>query len=268
LTTTKDEAERQIALQIQEGGALLEPPIQSEEGLERAKALFRQWDDYNRTMLRRLFDTTEVADEYVGYGGFVSLASLPWQKEIRFHRDDIQSKIDRLESITRKLNLYEQPSPPRLPELGPSLWRDIFVVHGHDEAGKQAVARFIDDLQHRAIILHEQASAGRTIIEKFEDHSDVAYAVVLLTPDDVCAPATEPQQTQPRARQNVIFELGFFVGKLGRERVCVLYKKGVEIPSDYQGVIFVEMDDAEGWKLKVGKEMQEAGLSVDLNLIR
>lgn len=142
------------------------------------------------------------------------------------------------------------------------------MVHGHDEAAKQAVARFIDDLEHRAIILHEQASAGRTIIEKFEDHADVAYAVVLLTPDDVCAPATEPEQTQARARQNVIFELGFFVGKLGRKGVCVLYKKGVEIPSDYQGVVFVEMDDAEGWKLKVGKEMKEAGLSIDLNLIK
>ena len=113
--------------------------------------------------------------------------------------------------------------------------RKIFLVHGHDQAVTSIVARFLEKLKLEAVILHEQPNEGQTIIEKFERHADVGFAVVLLTPDDMggIAPGSN---LQPRARQNVILELGYFIGKLGRPRVCALYVTGVELPSDLHGV--------------------------------
>ena len=125
----------------------------------------------------------------------------------------------------------------------------VFVVHGHDNATKESVARFLTQLKLEPIILHEQASGGKTIIEKFETHANVSFAVVLLTPDDLGASATKPENKLPRARQNVVFELGFFVGRLGRSNVCALHKGNVEIPSDYQGVIYIPLDENGGWRL-------------------
>lgn len=122
--------------------------------------------------------------------------------------------------------------------------REVFIVHGRDDAAKESVARCLERLALKATVLHEQPNKGRTIIEKFVDHSDVGFAVVLLTPDDVGAVANAQANLKPRARQNVILELGFFLGKLGRERVCTLYKEDLELPSDYDGVVYVRMDDA------------------------
>lgn len=117
----------------------------------------------------------------------------------------------------------------------------------------------------RWIILHEQPNQGRTVIEKFEGSADVDFAVVLLTPDDVGHIADGSDEPKPRARQNVIFELGYFVGRLGRSRVCALHKGGVEILSDYDGVIYVSMDDPQGWRLLLAREIKAAGIDVDLN---
>jgi len=143
--------------------------------------------------------------------------------------------------------------------------REVFIVHGHDEAAELAVADFIRKLDLTPVILHEQSNEGRTIIEKFEDHSDVGFAVILMTPDDVGSSVKEKDKLKPRARQNVILELGFFLGKLGRKRVCALYEEGVEIPSDYKGVLFVSMDNNNGWKLSLAKEIKAAGIEIDLN---
>ena len=149
--------------------------------------------------------------------------------------------------------------PKALPALDGS---KVFVVHGHDEAALQAMARFLEKIGLEAIILREQPDQGRTIIEKFEDCAgDVGFAVVLLTPDDIGGVPT----AAARARQNVIFELGYFAGKLGRGRACLVRKRDVEIPSDLYGVIYTEMDDGEGWKLKLVKELIAAKLDFDAN---
>lgn len=141
----------------------------------------------------------------------------------------------------------------------------VFIVHGRDEAAKEAAARFIARLDLEPIILHEQPNAGRTIIEKLEGHLDVDFAVVLLTPDDVGGLAGDPPQLQNRARQNVVLELGLFIGALGRGRVCALHKGNLELRSDFDGVVYVPMDDAGGWRLLLAREMKQAGMNVDLN---
>ena len=143
--------------------------------------------------------------------------------------------------------------------------RRVFVVHGHDDGTKETVARYLTKLKLEPVILHEQTNRGRTVIEKFEAHSDVAFAVVLFTPDDVGYPKDHPEEAKPRARQNVVLELGFFMASLGRDRVCVLYKSGVEVPSDYAGVLYHQIDDAGAWRFLLAREMKETGLDIDLN---
>jgi hypothetical protein len=141
----------------------------------------------------------------------------------------------------------------------------IFIVHGHDDHLKQSAARFLEKLGMKPVILHEQADKGRTIIEKFEDHaSDVTFAVVLLTPDDIGGLKSEPNNLSPRARQNVIFEMGYFVGKLGRGKVCALYQ-GVEEPSDLRGVLYIPVDENGAWQYILAREIKASGLDVDLN---
>ena len=144
----------------------------------------------------------------------------------------------------------------------------IFIVHGHDEAAKQEVARFVERLGLDAVVLHEKANEGQTIIEKFEKYAGEArFAIVLLTPDDIGYVAGKADQARSRARQNVILELGFFAGKLGRKHVVAL-NKGVEIPTDLSGVLYVDLDARGAWKLAIALEMTAAGINVDLNRLR
>lgn len=177
-----------------------------------------------------------------------------------------------LMSIVNRVNdflivLDEEIVPP--PAVGKATlsldMSKVFVVHGHDVSLKERVARLCDGLGLSPVILHEQPNKGKTIIEKFEENSDVGFAVVLLTPDDVGGPITSSQSLRPRARQNVVLELGYFIAKLGRSRVTALYVPDVELPSDMQGVLYVEVDPAGAWRMELAKEMRAAGLAVDLN---
>ncbi|KVT31411.1 nucleotide-binding protein [Burkholderia ubonensis] len=140
------------------------------------------------------------------------------------------------------------------------LSRRVFVVHGHDEGARETVARYLEKIDFEAVILHEQANQGRTIIEKIEAYSDVGFAVVLLTPDDEgCVKGGQPG---PRARQNVLLELGFFIGRLGRDKVCALKRGDPEIPSDYLGVAWESMD-AGTWKRTLCRELDAMGFEID-----
>ena len=138
----------------------------------------------------------------------------------------------------------------------------VFIVHGHDEAAKQSVARFLEKCGFEAVILHEQADGGRTIIEKIQHYTDVAFAIVLYTPCDF-GRAKEEKAEKSRARQNVVFEHGYLIGRLGRDKVCALVKEGVETPGDISGVVYKFMDAAGAWKMEILKEMKNAGIAVD-----
>ena len=178
-----------------------------------------------------------------------------------------------LETAIEELELFggdseeseEVVSPP-----GKESSRKIFVVHGHADGLKETVARLLSRLDLEPIILHEQPNKGRTIIEKFESYADVSFAVVLLTPDDMAYRSGEdPGTARPRARQNVILELGFFLGKLGRERVAALYAGDADFdkPSDYDGVLYIPVDDGGQWQFGLVKELKAAAIEVDANLI-
>lgn len=144
--------------------------------------------------------------------------------------------------------------------------RSAFIVHGRDAHPREAVARFLERIGFRAVVLHEQPNGGQTIIEKFETHGNVGFAVVLLTPDDVGGLAGDAGQ-RPRARQNVILELGYFIGKLGRSRVVALKSGDIELPSDFVGVAYQEFDAGGGWQRQLTGELQNAGYDIDWNIV-
>lgn len=139
----------------------------------------------------------------------------------------------------------------------------VFIVHGHDGELKHAIARLIEKQNLTAAILSEQANKGKTIIEKFEEHSDVSGAVCLFTSDDLGHAKSETGE-QPRARQNVVFEAGYFMGKLGRDKVVVISENSVELPSDMQGIVYT---DKNNWQFDVLKELKAMGYNIDYNKI-
>ena len=143
----------------------------------------------------------------------------------------------------------------------------VFISHGHDGEVITTVAKFIETLGLEVTVLDEQPKKGQTIVDKFEEHADEAgFAIVLLTPDDVGSSKATGKR-KPRARQDIIFELGYLLGGLGGERVCALYKEGVELPSGIRDVAYVPMDSDDDWKLKLSQGMRKAGLPVDMNKI-
>lgn len=141
----------------------------------------------------------------------------------------------------------------------------VFIVHGHDEAAQSKTARFVEKLGLEAIILHEKASSGRTIIEKIEHYSDVGFAIVLYTPDDLGNAKGKAEELNGRARQNVVFEHGYLIGKLGRENVTALVEAPVELPNDISGVVYINIDEASAWHLQLAKEMKQSGYEIDMN---
>jgi len=144
----------------------------------------------------------------------------------------------------------------------------VFIIHGHDETAKQTVARFIEHLGLTPVILHEQTNKSRTLIEKVLDHSEnVNFAIALLTSDDI-GYSKKSRKKENRARQNVIFELGLFIGTLGRQKVIALRGKEVKPPSDYDGVVYITFDDTDGWKIKLANELKEVFKFIDLNKMK
>ncbi|MBR6421491.1 nucleotide-binding protein [bacterium] len=140
----------------------------------------------------------------------------------------------------------------------------VFIVHGHDEGLKYKIARLIENQEIKPIILHEQPNQGATIIEKFEKNSDVGAAICLFIADDTGKAKTE-QQENTRARQNVVFEAGFFMGRLGRDHVIIIAERGVELPSDMQGIVYT---DSKSMELEVLTELDSMGYTIDLNKLK
>lgn len=243
------------------------------DALDACRERYQSWSEYNETLLRTSFEGPVVAEyEPDLAAGTVYDPRTP--PEARFRQDTsrlktaISDRCRRLESIRDRLNLFEvapraqgraQARADR-PGMRPDA---VFVVHGHADAPKLEVARWLESVGLEAVILHEQPNAGRTIIEKFSEEADgVGYAVVLATADDE-GRLKGADELRLRARQNVVLELGFFVGKLGRDKVTVLREPGVELPSDYNGVMYMPLDSAGAWKLGLVQELKRAGLDVN-----
>lgn len=268
LTRPRGEVAAQLTVRIDRGKELQARPVQTQADLEAYKADERKWREYNFELLRQLFTNESIALEY-RRAVTSSRAAFNDVDVYNVTREHVDQNITKLESICERLELYPEPggTPVISGEMTPVLdVTRVFVVHGHDAAPKAEVARFIEKLGFDAIVLHERPNRGRALITKFrEEAAGVGFAVVLMTPDDLGKPKDAPA-LNPRARQNVVFELGFFIGKLGPARVAALVKGGIELPSDFDGVVYISLDK-EDWQSKLGTELQAAGYEVDWNKV-
>jgi len=134
--------------------------------------------------------------------------------------------------------------------------KEVFIVHGHDEVAKFEMAAAIRDFGLRPIILHEQASSGLTVIEKIEKYTNVGFAVVLYTPCDIGGKRATSMNLRSRARQNVVFEHGYLIARLGRSRVTAFVKGDIETPTDISGVVYVDLDANGAWKNELARELK------------
>lgn len=193
--------------------------------------------------------------------------------EYVYNKDVHKDNIDLINSIIgdieeNRKEYMELLSAPRIKQERPNIsTNEIFIVHGHDDGLKNEVARFLEKLTFKPIILHEQASSGDTIIEKIERYSKVGFGIVLYTPCDIGNVASSPETLNARARQNVVFEHGYLIGKLGRKNVVALVKGDIEKPNDISGVVYINYTTGDGWKTDIAKELNAVGYHIDFNKI-
>lgn len=264
ISTNRDQL-REDLLELLEYGKQLHM-----RGWDDAKAM--AWRDRVNLLLKKSFTDDSVKNKFAVRRMSPDQAQLDRRRGTNVEASRCHTQnLDHLKMIIDNLDMYDdkQPNLGRSVNVGSS---DVFVVHGRDEASKHELARLLESLDLRVVILHERPMKGRTLVEKLEEESNVGFAVILLTADDVGAAKDDKDengyQFLPRARQNVIAELGYFIGRLTRKRVCVLYEDLVELPSDFDGVGYIPLDSGGGWKTKLVQELREAGFEVDANHIR
>lgn len=291
LIIKKEVFKEQLKAQICKGAKLLDRKVSLEETTilhprriieiknydETEKELFiadcKKWDAYNSTLIRQSFEDNDSPHSYFNaYGRTGNLTNFFGEDIIKEVKHQISEKINYLESIIEQLPLINQVTDRvaddnREMEVKVGIeTKDVFIVHGHDAGLKNEVARFVSDMGYHPIILHEQPNHGKTIIEKIETFSNVCYAIILYTPCDIGA-TNDGSNIQPRARQNVVFEHGYLIGKLGREKVCALIKDEVESPGDIDGVIYVTYDNRGAWKKEIAKEFKDLGMQFNIDAI-
>lgn len=276
LIVGKDYFKERLNERIQAGEEIYNRQIQTRPQLEEAKHNYYDWNDYNCELLKQSFNNehNEYKTDYDKVNSFYGmfLGGGQQRNELQEFKEKLNNKLTNLRQLVAKIDLMKSEVPEqtisnKVSKVNSSeATNDIFIVHGHNNEVKINVARTLEKLGLNPIILHEQANAGKTIIEKFEEHSNVGFAIILLTDDDL-GKAKKDENLNHRARQNVILEMGYFIGKLGRDRVCPLYTNGVELPSDLYGLLYTEIDSAENWKIKMAKELKVAGYEIDINKI-
>jgi len=272
LAAPAEEARQRLSERIDKAKAFLQHRISSPEELDRSEKEYTKWSDYNKELLKQLFTNESIAEEYSRWVPSFISEEESLHDQVESHISNIEGRIHRLESISERIELIPLAEEVKVtldrPVMPAALSGEkVFIVHGHDEAAREMTARFLERLGLKPIILHEQPNMGKTIIEKLEHYSDVGYAVVLLTPDDEGRKKADREVLRDRARQNVMLELGYFTGRLGRNRVCALHRGSVEIPTDYLGVLYLPLDEGEGWKFRLAKELKAAGFNVDMNKV-
>jgi predicted nucleotide-binding protein len=247
--------------------------IRSVKAIAPLGATFWKWQRDTQVLLSNIY--TEDKSPVLDFREIIS--NLKYRIETspkNLHDNEYVKGLERaeslLESCIQEISDYwpEGDNLESETDKQDQLGKAVFLVHGHDEAVLHQTARLLEKFDLAVVILRELPNAGRTIIEKFVDYSDVRFAVVLLTGDDRGGEKSLDFDRQKlRPRQNVILELGYFLGKLGRNHVCALYQKDVEIPSDYDGVLFVQLDQGGAWRFELARELKAAGIDIDMNKV-
>jgi len=264
LTRPKEEVAQRLADFISEGEGIAAGPFRIEDDLHKARSLLTVWNEAGTTYLTRAFDDDSYARRFGG--GFErnrAIMFLGWEAGIENLQGDVREKVTQLQAVLRVLPELEEASGRPGEKSRPNeLNNRVFLVHGHDHAMRNEVHLHLNHLGLEVVVLSDRPNVGRSLIEKFIAEAEVSYAVVLLSPDDLVGESSDDEPPELRARQNVIFELGYFVGRLGRGAVCLVRKGDVEIPSDLTGVVYTNW--ASDWRMELTRELRAAGIPVDL----
>jgi len=263
----------EIVDRIKKSEEILKRNIQTMDDFNAIKKDYSSWHDYNLELLKQSFN--EPYNEYRSsydnagsWGGFLLGGRQSPAEELKEFLDKFNTKIENLTKLEQKIDLLKSSEPDVIIQHKDNLelnMSQVFIVHGHDDLAKVETARFIEKLGFEPIILHEQSSSGKTIIEKIESYSNVGFGIVLYTPCDIGAKKGDETNMKNRARQNVVFEHGYLIGKIGRNNVTALVKGEIETPNDISGVVYISMES--DWKLSLAKELRDSGYIVDMNLV-
>lgn len=276
LVVSRDDAKARLQERIEKGLELKQRRVDTKETFESLSNEYSKWDAFNSELLKRIFTTEELSKEYSFWGAMaISMHRPSLGEQIADVYKDVDRKIHRIDSIIERLELIplsvsvQAMVPARELATAQPKTKRVFVVHGRDEIAKTNLEVFLHEVGLEPVVLHRQADEGMTIIEKFEKYSDVGYAFILLTPDEVSyfadqdAKPDEQRAKEFRARPNVIFEFGYFVGKLGRSRVCCLYTGNVTLPSDVSGMIYKRYEKSiEEVAYSVIKDLKASGYAI------
>lgn len=250
-----------------------------EEAVKTLTENFKRWHDRNKTIYRSSFTEPESMyyHEYEVQCFWQILGSdtvKEYKENIKRLSNHMQSDIERVDLIECVAEVAElNNATNKLKDLS----QEIFIVHGHNEEMKQTVARTVTKLGLTPIILHEQPNGGKTIIEKFESNAEsINFAIILLSADDLAASVCDlngvkdkevRQHLEKRARQNVVFEMGYFAGRLGRTNVFFLLQDGVAKPGDLDGIVYTTYEATNSWRFELVKELKNAGYKVSADEI-
>lgn len=277
LLISREEAKTRLQERIEKGLELKQKRIDTRDAFDTLLNEYSKWDAFNSELLKRFFTNEELAKEYDFWAGMtISMREPSLGEKIADVYKDVDKKIHRLDSIIERLELiplimaakstFSTQKNALLPHLHT---KKVFVVHGRDEVSKTSLEVFLHEIGLEPVVLHRKPDEGMTIIEKFEKHSEVSYAFILLTPDEVAYLAADEnkpdaeRQKEFRARPNVIFEFGYFVGKLGRSRVCCLYTGNISLPSDISGMIYKRYEKSiEEVAYSVIKDLKASGYAI------
>lgn len=236
-------------------------------GLDSTNPEFSAWRTKVLILLQKIYGNNSIQYNSIKNRKF-RISSYIWgtdmtQKQITYFKDSMEASLLELRSYYDDIseNYSDNEQKPKSVE---GYNNKIFIVHGRDNESKISVARFVEKIKLDAIILNESPGKGNTIIEKIEDNSDVGYAIIIYSPCDEGRLKNEVGLSN-RARQNVVFEHGYFCAKIGRDRVAALVKGDVETPSDISGIEYIPMDNSNAWMYKIGNELKAAGYRISLD---
>jgi len=259
LNIPPEKADNLIEKQLEIGDVLLKLKIKNIQEWKSTERKFKIWNSENYELLKSIFKNSKVAKDYSSTGwsiGRIFISDLKFSEKTAKLFSDIKEKLDKLNSIKLSLGIFKI-----ITETGErDNSKKLFFVHGTNCSTKSAVINFITQLGLEPIILQEFIAGGKTLIDEILTRSEVKFAIVLLTPDNVGG--IQPEKLKFRADQNVILELGIFVGLLGRENVWGLYTSGLQLPEDYHGYEYIQIDKQNKWQEQVVKELQNAGFEI------
>ncbi len=264
---------KRLEKRIEIGEELFNRSITNDFEFKTTNSDYKLWSDYNFEMLKQVFniENNDYLNSYNNSGySFMGQLGEVIGNPVQSLKNLIQYKLTNLKSLLSRAELLksEVTSNATVSVVTAKTTfskTEVFIVHGHDDEAKTKTARFVEKLGLNPIILHEQASGSKTVIEKIESFSNVGFGIVLYTPCDIGAKNEEKPNIKNRARQNVVFEHGFLIGKIGRENVCALVKDEIETPNDISGVVYVKMDSEDAWHIKVARELRNSGYEIDMN---